>query len=36
MKRRAVFAATGTRTRVPVFSGWDFEEDEVLRPDFAA
>ncbi|EEX15345.1 conserved hypothetical protein [Citreicella sp. SE45] len=35
MKRREVFATTGTRMRVRVFSGWDFEEEEVQRPDFA-
>jgi hypothetical protein len=35
MKRREVFATTGTRLRVRVFGGWDFEEAEVQRPDFA-
>lgn len=35
MKRREVFATTGTRLRVRVFGGWDFSEDTVLRPDFA-
>jgi len=34
-QRREVFATTGTRLRVRVFAGWDFEEDDVLRPDFA-
>jgi hypothetical protein len=33
--RKEVFATTGTRLRVRVFGGWDFEEDEVNRPDFA-
>lgn len=36
MKRREVFATTGTRLRVRMFAGWDFEEDEVQLPDFAA
>ncbi|MFC3616110.1 DUF3604 domain-containing protein [Lutimaribacter marinistellae] len=35
MKRREVFATTGTRMRVRIFGGWDFEADEVSRPDFA-
>jgi Protein of unknown function (DUF3604) len=35
MKRREVFATTGTRLRVRVFGGWDFAADEVGRPDFA-
>ncbi len=33
--RREVFATTGTRLRVRVFAGWDFEAAEVQRPDFA-
>jgi hypothetical protein len=36
MKRKEVYATTGTRMTVRVFAGWDFEKDEVQRPDFAA
>jgi hypothetical protein len=35
MQRKEVYATTGTRIIVRVFAGWDFEEDEVTRPDFA-
>ena len=35
MARREVYATTGTRIRVRVFAGWDFEPEEVQRPDFA-
>jgi len=35
LKRREVFATTGTRILVRVFAGWDFKADEVERPDFA-
>jgi len=34
MKRKEVYATTGTRIRVRVFAGWDFEAEEVSRPDF--
>ena len=34
MKRKEVYATTGTRIRGRVFGGWDFEADEVQRPDF--
>jgi hypothetical protein len=33
--RREVYGTTGTRIRVRVFAGWDFEEEEVSRADFA-
>ncbi len=36
MRRKEVFATTGTRIRVRVFAGWDFGADEVTRPDFIA
>ena len=35
MARKEVYATTGTRLLVRVFAGWDFEADEVQRPDFA-
>ena len=35
MKRKEVYATTGTRMTVRVFAGWDFEEADVQRPDFA-
>jgi hypothetical protein len=35
MARKEVYATTGTRLTVRVFAGWDFEADEVQRPDFA-
>ena len=34
MRRKEVYATTGTRIRVRVFGGWDFGSDEVSRPDF--
>lgn len=36
MKRKEVFGTTGTRLRVRVFGGWDFQADEVLQPDFVS
>jgi hypothetical protein len=35
MKRKEVYATTGTRPLVRVFAGWDFEAPDVQRPDFA-
>jgi hypothetical protein len=35
MSRKEVYASTGTRMLVRVFAGWDFEAEEVHRPDFA-
>jgi len=35
MKRKEVYATTGTRMTVRVFGGWDFEAADVQRPDFA-
>ena len=35
MKRREVYATTGSRITVRVFGGWDFTADEVERQDFA-
>ena len=34
IKRKEVYATTGTRIRVRVFAGWDFEADDVSRHDF--
>jgi len=36
MKRKEVYATTGTRIRVRVFAGWDFAMDDLSRPDFIA
>lgn len=34
-KRKEVFATTGTRIRVRVFAGWEFNENDLARSDFA-
>jgi hypothetical protein len=36
LNRKEVYATTGTRMIVRIFAGWDFEADEVQRPDFAS
>ncbi|WP_455366077.1 DUF3604 domain-containing protein [Kaarinaea lacus] len=33
--RKEVYATTGTRMTVRVFAGWDFNKEDVQRPDFA-
>jgi hypothetical protein len=35
MERKETYATTGSRISVRVFGGWDFNESEVERPDFA-
>jgi len=35
-KRKEAYCTTGTRIRVRLFAGWDFERDEVIRPDFVS
>jgi hypothetical protein len=34
MRRKEAYATTGTRLRVRVFAGWDFEADDIVRHDF--
>ncbi len=34
MRRKEVYGTTGTRIRVRLFAGWDFEANDVSRPDF--
>lgn len=36
LKRKEVYATTGSRMTVRVFAGWDFDPQDVYRPDFAA
>jgi len=35
MARKEVYATTGTRTQVRVFGGWEFNAEDLDRPDFA-
>jgi hypothetical protein len=35
LKRKEIYATTGTRMTVRLFAGWDFEKADVQRPDFA-
>ena len=35
MRRKEVYATSGSRITVRVFGGWDFKADEVERQDFA-
>jgi hypothetical protein len=36
LARKEVYGTSGTRITVRIFAGWDFQPDEVQRPDFAA
>jgi len=36
MKRREVYATTGTRIQVRMFGGWDFKPGDDQRPDYVA
>ena len=36
LRRKEVYATTGTRIRVRVFGGWDFGEDDLARSDFVS
>ena len=35
LSRREVYATTGSRIKVRVFGGWDFEPEDIHRPDYA-
>ena len=36
MERRETYATTGTRMRIRLFGGFDFEVEDLAQPDFAA
>lgn len=36
MQRKETYATTGTRMTVRLFAGWDYDESDVQRPDFAS
>lgn len=36
MRRKEVYGTTGTRIRVRVFAGWDFQPDDITTADFAS
>jgi hypothetical protein len=36
LRRKEVYATTGTRMRVRVFGGWDFEADDLVQGDFVS
>jgi len=36
MQRRETYATTGSRIMLRFFGGWNFEEDDYARPDYAA
>ncbi len=36
MKRREVYATTGPRIMVRFFGGWDFEQKDLVQPDYAS
>ena len=33
MQRKEAYATTGTRITVRLFGGWDYDENDVFRPD---